>query len=37
MNGGRIGIQRGDYPGGRYSYVDATAQLGLILELRGNF
>jgi methylmalonyl-CoA/ethylmalonyl-CoA epimerase len=30
-------IQRGDYPGGRYSYVDATAQLGLILELLENF
>jgi methylmalonyl-CoA/ethylmalonyl-CoA epimerase len=30
-------IQRGDYTGGRYSYVDATAQLGLILELLENF
>ncbi len=29
-------IQQGDYPGGRYSYVDATAQLGLILELLEN-
>jgi methylmalonyl-CoA/ethylmalonyl-CoA epimerase len=29
-------IQRGDYPGGRYSYVDATAQLGLIVELLEN-
>jgi methylmalonyl-CoA/ethylmalonyl-CoA epimerase len=30
-------IQRGDYIGGRYCYVDATAQLGLILELLENF
>jgi hypothetical protein len=26
-------VQRGDYPGGRYAYVDSTAQLGLVLEL----
>jgi methylmalonyl-CoA/ethylmalonyl-CoA epimerase len=26
-------VQRGDYTGGRYSYVDGTAQLGAILEL----
>lgn len=30
-------IQRGDYTGGRYCYVDATAQIGLILELLENF
>ena len=29
-------IQRGDYTGGRYAYVDAVAQLGLILELLEN-
>ena len=26
-------VQRGDYPGGRYAYVDSTNQLGLVLEL----
>jgi hypothetical protein len=26
-------VQRGDYEGGRYAYVDATSTLGLILEL----
>lgn len=26
-------VQRGDFTGGRYAYVDATSQLGLILEL----
>jgi catechol 2,3-dioxygenase-like lactoylglutathione lyase family enzyme len=26
-------LQRGDYTGGRYSYVDGSAQLGAILEL----
>jgi catechol 2,3-dioxygenase-like lactoylglutathione lyase family enzyme len=26
-------VQRGDYPGGRYAYVDSTSQLGLVLEL----
>jgi catechol 2,3-dioxygenase-like lactoylglutathione lyase family enzyme len=26
-------VQRGDYAGGRYAYVDATSSLGLILEL----
>jgi hypothetical protein len=26
-------IQRGEWPGGRYAYVDSTAQLGLVLEL----
>ena len=26
-------IQRGDYTGGRYAYLDAVSQLGLILEL----
>jgi hypothetical protein len=26
-------VQRGDYTGGRYAYVDATSSLGLILEL----
>ncbi len=30
-------IQSGDYTGGRYAYVDATAQLGVILELLENF
>ena len=29
-------IQRGDYTGGRYAYVDATEQLGLIFELLEN-
>ena len=26
-------VQRGDYPGGRYAYLDSTAHLGLMLEL----
>jgi methylmalonyl-CoA/ethylmalonyl-CoA epimerase len=26
-------VQRGEYPGGRYAYVDGNAQLGAILEL----
>ena len=26
-------VQRGDYPGGRYAYLDSTAPLGLVLEL----
>jgi hypothetical protein len=26
-------LQRGDYTGGRYAYVDGQAQLGAILEL----
>ena len=30
-------IQQGDYPGGRYAYVDATGTMGLILELLENF
>jgi len=30
-------LQRGDYEGGRYSYIDASAQLGVILELLENF
>jgi hypothetical protein len=29
-------VQRGDYTGGRYAYVDATATLGTILELLEN-
>ena len=29
-------VQRGDYTGGRYAYVDATAQLKVILELLEN-
>jgi catechol 2,3-dioxygenase-like lactoylglutathione lyase family enzyme len=29
-------IQRGEYPGGRYAYFDANAQLGTILELLEN-
>jgi catechol 2,3-dioxygenase-like lactoylglutathione lyase family enzyme len=29
-------LQRGEYRGGRYAYVDATAQLGTILELLEN-
>ena len=29
-------IQRGEYPGGRYAYVDGNAQLGAILELLEN-
>jgi len=34
---GAHSIQRGDYTGGRYAYVDTTEQLGLILELLENF
>jgi len=26
-------LQRGDFTGGRYAYVDGTEQLGVILEL----
>lgn len=29
-------VQRGEYPGGRYAYLDGTAQLGAILELLEN-
>ena len=29
-------VQRGEYTGGRYAYVDGTAQLGTILELLEN-
>jgi methylmalonyl-CoA/ethylmalonyl-CoA epimerase len=29
-------VQRGDYTGGRYAYVDGTASLGAILELLEN-
>lgn len=29
-------LQRGDYTGGRYAYIDGTAQLGLVLELLEN-
>jgi catechol 2,3-dioxygenase-like lactoylglutathione lyase family enzyme len=29
-------VQRGDYTGGRYAYVDSIAQLGVILELLEN-
>jgi catechol 2,3-dioxygenase-like lactoylglutathione lyase family enzyme len=29
-------VQRGDYTGGRYAYVDSSAQLGLVLELLEN-
>ncbi len=30
-------LQKGDYEGGRYAYVDGTAKLGLILELLENW
>jgi len=30
-------VQQGDYTGGRYTYVDSTAALGVILELLENF
>lgn len=30
-------LQKGDYEGGRYAYIDATAKLGLILELLENY
>ena len=26
-------VQRGDFPGGSYGYVDSTKQLGVVLEL----
>ena len=29
-------VQRGEYPGGRYAYIDGKAQLGAILELLEN-
>jgi hypothetical protein len=29
-------VQRGEYAGGRYSYVDGTAQLGYVVELLEN-
>jgi catechol 2,3-dioxygenase-like lactoylglutathione lyase family enzyme len=29
--------QQGDYPGGMYTYMDSTSQLGVILELLENF
>ena len=29
-------VQRGEYPGGRYAYLDGKAQLGAILELLEN-
>ena len=29
-------VQRGEYPGGRYAYMDGSAQLGSILELLEN-
>jgi len=34
---GMPAVQRGDYTGGRYAYVDAVPQLGVVLELLGNF
>ena len=34
---GMATVQRGDYTGGRYAYVDATAQLHVILELLEDF
>ncbi len=30
-------LQKGDYEGGRYAYIDGTAKLGLILELLENW
>ncbi len=30
-------VQRGDYTGGRYAYVDATARLGIVIELLENY
>jgi methylmalonyl-CoA epimerase len=35
--GGISLLQKGDYEGGRYSYMDAGSKLGLILELLENF
>lgn len=29
-------VQRGEYEGGRYAYVDGTAQLGVVIELLEN-
>jgi hypothetical protein len=29
-------VQRGEYTGGRYAYVDSAAQLGAIIELLEN-
>jgi methylmalonyl-CoA/ethylmalonyl-CoA epimerase len=29
-------VQRGEYPGGRYAYLDGVAQLGTVLELLEN-
>lgn len=29
-------VQRGEYEGGRYAYIDATAQLGAVIELLEN-
>lgn len=37
MGGGMSLLQKGDYEGGRYSYMDAGEDLGLILELLENF
>jgi len=34
---GMLAVQHGDYTGGRYAYVDAVPQLGLILELLEDF
>jgi catechol 2,3-dioxygenase-like lactoylglutathione lyase family enzyme len=34
---GMLAVQRGDYTGGRYAYVDAMPQLGVILELLENY
>jgi catechol 2,3-dioxygenase-like lactoylglutathione lyase family enzyme len=37
---GEVGIavvQQGDYTGGRYTYLDSTAQLGVAVELLENF
>ena len=30
-------VQQGDYPGGRYTYIDSEKKLGVILELLENF
>jgi methylmalonyl-CoA/ethylmalonyl-CoA epimerase len=30
-------LQKGDYTGGRYAYVDATIQMGVVIELLENF
>jgi methylmalonyl-CoA/ethylmalonyl-CoA epimerase len=38
LEGNGIGVvQQGDYTGGRYTYVDSAAVLGVILELLENF